>query len=106
MHILIVDDEALARARLRTLLADCQAQQPQPRYTVAEAAHAAEALALEFGDGITRSVEIEHDEMRLAVLLNLVGEAAKAPGFGLHDLTLILFDDLGGVFSQRIYLCL
>ncbi|MFO1232143.1 MAG: DNA-binding response regulator, partial [Paenacidovorax caeni] len=43
MHILIVDDEALARARLRTLLADCQAQQPQPRYTVAEAAHAAEA---------------------------------------------------------------
>ena len=41
MHILIVDDEALARARLRTLLADCQAQQPQPRYTVAEAAHAA-----------------------------------------------------------------
>ncbi len=46
MHILIVDDEALARARLRTLLADCQAQQPQPRYTVAEAAHAAEALAL------------------------------------------------------------
>ena len=46
MHILIVDDEALARARLRTLLADRQAQQPQPRYTVAEAAHAAEALAL------------------------------------------------------------
>jgi two-component system response regulator AlgR len=29
MHILIVDDEALARQRLRTLLADCQALQPQ-----------------------------------------------------------------------------
>ncbi|MHA7598350.1 LytR/AlgR family response regulator transcription factor [Alicycliphilus sp. T452] len=40
MHILIVDDEALARSRLRTLLGDCDA-----RHTVAEAAHAADALA-------------------------------------------------------------
>ncbi|RAR72940.1 LytTR family two component transcriptional regulator [Paracidovorax anthurii] len=39
MHILIVDDEALARSRLRTLLADCGG------HTVAEAANAAEALA-------------------------------------------------------------
>lgn len=38
MHILIVDDEALARSRLRTLLADCGG------HTVAEAANAAEAL--------------------------------------------------------------
>jgi len=41
MHILIVDDELLARRRLRTLLAECD-----PRHTVSEAAHAAEALAL------------------------------------------------------------
>ncbi|WCM87041.1 LytR/AlgR family response regulator transcription factor [Acidovorax sp. NCPPB 3576] len=40
MHILIVDDEALARSRLRTLLADCDA-----RHTAAEAANAADALA-------------------------------------------------------------
>ncbi|MGE4328930.1 LytR/AlgR family response regulator transcription factor [Diaphorobacter sp.] len=40
MHILIVDDEALARSRLRTLLHDCAAG-----YTVAEAAHAADAQA-------------------------------------------------------------
>ena len=33
MHILIVDDEALARSRLRTLLADCGG------HTVAEAAN-------------------------------------------------------------------
>ncbi|MDA8454734.1 LytTR family DNA-binding domain-containing protein [Acidovorax sp. GBBC 3334] len=38
MHILIVDDEALARSRLRTLLADCGG------HTVSEAANAAEAL--------------------------------------------------------------
>jgi len=41
MHILIVDDEALARKRLRTLLAQCQA-----RLEVSEAAHGAQALAL------------------------------------------------------------
>lgn len=40
MHILIVDDETLARSRLRTLLGDCDA-----RHQVSEAAHAAEALA-------------------------------------------------------------
>lgn len=48
MNILIVDDEALARSRLRTLLADCRDALPAPqqRTTVAEASNAAEALAL------------------------------------------------------------
>ncbi|QIL71926.1 response regulator transcription factor [Diaphorobacter sp. HDW4B] len=41
MNILIVDDEALARSRLRTLLGDCG-----PEYHVQEAAHAAEALSV------------------------------------------------------------
>ncbi|KQR50246.1 LytTR family DNA-binding domain-containing protein [Acidovorax sp. Leaf160] len=40
MHILIVDDEALARSRLRTLLGDCAAG-----HAVTEAAHAADAMA-------------------------------------------------------------
>ncbi|GAB1386030.1 alginate biosynthesis regulator AlgR [Melaminivora sp.] len=40
MHILIVDDEALARSRLRRLLADCD-----PGHQISEAAHAADALA-------------------------------------------------------------
>ncbi len=40
MDILIVDDEQLARSRLRTLLGDCDA-----RHRVSEAAHAGEALA-------------------------------------------------------------
>ncbi len=43
MNILIVDDEALARSRLRTLLGDCQSHE---RHTLQEAAHAGEALAL------------------------------------------------------------
>ena len=42
LRVLLVDDEALARARLRTLLADCQAPAAQ---VVAEAATAAQALA-------------------------------------------------------------
>ncbi|MFN9728639.1 LytR/AlgR family response regulator transcription factor [Acidovorax sp.] len=48
MNILIVDDEALARSRLRTLLGDCRDTLPVPqqRLTVAEASNAAEALAL------------------------------------------------------------
>ncbi|MFT3814265.1 MAG: LytTR family DNA-binding domain-containing protein [Acidovorax sp.] len=41
MNLLIVDDEPLARARLRTLLADCG-----EGHCVHEAAHAGEALAL------------------------------------------------------------
>ncbi len=43
MNILIVDDEALARSRLRTLLADCA---DTCRTTVAEASNAAETMAL------------------------------------------------------------
>lgn len=43
MNILIVDDEALARSRLRTLLADCAGTH---RTTVAEASNAAETMAL------------------------------------------------------------
>ena len=46
MNILIVDDEALARSRLRTLLGDCAQAQPGLRLTVAEAANASETLAL------------------------------------------------------------
>lgn len=41
LHVLIVDDEALARARLRTLLGDCQS--PAAR-AGAEAANAAQAM--------------------------------------------------------------
>lgn len=42
MNILIVDDEALARSRLRTLLGDCQ---DTVRTSVAEAANTSDALA-------------------------------------------------------------
>ena len=45
MNILIVDDEALARSRLRTLLADCSADAPHSApHAVTEAATAAEAM--------------------------------------------------------------
>jgi len=43
MNILIVDDEALARSRLRTLVGDCT---DTGRHALAEAATAAEAMAL------------------------------------------------------------
>src|SRR6218665_311618 len=46
MNILIVDDEALARSRLRSLLSDCVGSADIRRGTVAEAANAAETMAL------------------------------------------------------------
>jgi two-component system, LytTR family, response regulator AlgR len=46
MHILIVDDEALARARLRTLLADVQACTGSGPHQVSEAADARQAMAV------------------------------------------------------------
>ena len=61
-------------------------------------------LTLQFGDGVARCVDLEHHVMRLAVLRDLVSEAAKAPGFGLDDLALVVFDNLGGDFRQRVYL--
>jgi two-component system response regulator AlgR len=45
MNILIVDDEALARSRLRTLLSDCAEGPLLQRLTVAEAANAGEAMS-------------------------------------------------------------
>lgn len=46
MNILIVDDEALARSRLRTLLSDCADSASGQRSVVAEASNAAETMAL------------------------------------------------------------
>ena len=47
LHILIVDDEPLARARLRTLLGDCTHTAQGPAITrVTEADHASQALEL------------------------------------------------------------
>ncbi len=43
LRVLIVDDEALARARLRTLLAECR---EPPALVVGEAANAADAMSL------------------------------------------------------------
>ncbi|MFN3377153.1 MAG: LytR/AlgR family response regulator transcription factor [Burkholderiaceae bacterium] len=54
MHILIVDDETLARSRLRTLLADCSLPTP---LLLSEAAHAGEAMAL-LQSGTGRPVDV------------------------------------------------
>jgi len=61
-------------------------------------------LTLQLGDGVARSFNVEHHEMRFAVLLNFVGQCTKTPGFGLYDLALIVFYNLGGSFCQRINL--
>ena len=59
-------------------------------------------LALELGDRGRRGIDVEHDVMRLAVLGDAVSEALEAPGLGLGDLALIVGEDLGGVFRERV----
>jgi two-component system response regulator AlgR len=62
LRVLIVDDEALARSRLRTLLGDCT----QPRVTVAgEAAKASEAMALVHQtrvDAVLLDINMPHED--------------------------------------------
>lgn len=62
MHILIVDDEALARSRLRTLLGDCQereSRQGREPMLIQEAADARQALdALQASQQMCRPVQL------------------------------------------------
>jgi hypothetical protein len=59
-------------------------------------------LALELGNRRSRRVEVERDVMSLAILGDALSEGPQAPGLGLGDLAFIVFDDLGGVFRERI----
>ena len=61
-------------------------------------------LALQLGDHRGGRVEVEGDIMRLAVLLDAIGDVAEAPGLGPGDLAAIVLDDLGGGFRQRVHL--
>jgi len=57
---------------------------------------------LQTGKRGRRRVNVEHDVMRLAVLGDTIGEAAKAPRLGLGDGAAIFLNDVGGVFRDRI----
>jgi hypothetical protein len=46
-------------------------------------------LAFQLGHDAGGGFDVEHHEVRLAVLLDLVGQRAQAPGFGLGDLALV-----------------
>ena len=63
-------------------------------------------LPLELGDDRAGALEIEQHEVRLAVAVDLVGEALEAPGLGLGDLAAALFDDFGGTGGERVDLSL
>jgi len=59
-------------------------------------------LALQLGDRRRRPVNIQRNVVRLAVLRDPIGERTQTPGLRLGDLPAIVFDDLGGVFRERI----
>ena len=59
-------------------------------------------LALELGDDRGRSLEVEQNVVRLAVLGDPIGNVAQTPGLGLHDLAAIVLDDLGSGFRKRV----
>src|SRR4051812_18279777 len=61
-------------------------------------------LALDLGDRRRRRVDVEQDEVRLAVLVHAVGEGANPPILGLGDLTAETFDDTGHLGRQFFHL--
>lgn len=77
LHILIVDDEALARARLRTLLAECTAPGAD---SVTEAGNAAEAMErLQHGSANMLLLDIHMPGMDGIGLAQLLGGQAQPP---------------------------
>ena len=82
LRILIVDDEALARQRLRTLLQDCKALMPQCSLLIAgEAANAAEALEQLRRSPVDLALLDIHmpgaDGLKLAQALRQMGQAGQ-----------------------------
>ena len=82
LRILIVDDEALARQRLRTLLQDCKALMPQCSLLIAgEAANATEALEQLRRSPVDLALLDIHmpgaDGLKLAQALRQMGQAGQ-----------------------------
>src|SRR5882757_206824 len=50
-------------------------------------------LPLDLGDGRRRAIDVQENEMGLAILVHPVGERTYAPVFHLHDLAAELLDD-------------
>src|SRR3546814_19554187 len=61
-------------------------------------------LPLKLLDHWTGSIDVEQDEVRLAVAVDLVGEGFEATGFGLCDFALIALDAFGGLRRKRVNL--
>ena len=83
LHILIVDDEPLARARLRTLLGDCTHTELGPAITrITDAGHAGEALELLQHTAVDVVLLDIHmpgmDGIQLAKALRSMGQQAPA----------------------------
>ncbi len=57
---------------------------------------------LHLGHGRGRGIDVEQREVRLAALLDLVGEAFDAPVLALGDLAATLLDEVGEFFGQRL----
>src|SRR5690606_36181709 len=91
----------LAHLRGRTFLVLVDGDREPADHVLVDA-----VLPLELGNHVARTLEVEQHEVRLAVPVDLVGEALEAPGFGLRDLAAALFDDFGGTGGERIDLSL
>eukprot|EP01040_Poterioochromonas_malhamensis_P021176 gene21177-25483_t len=63
-------------------------------------------LAFQFRNDARRGIDVQQHKVRLAVLLDLVGQRTQAPGFDLGDLALVGFHDFGGGGGKRVDLSL
>ena len=59
-------------------------------------------LALELGNDGAGAFDVQQNEVRLAVAVDLVSEVLETPGLGLGHLAVVCFDDLGGRRGQCI----
>ena len=63
-------------------------------------------LAFHFGNGCSRSVNVYERVIRLAILLDTVGEGTQTPAFDLTDLAAISFEDTLVLFDESVDLLL
>jgi hypothetical protein len=61
-------------------------------------------LTFQFGNNIAAGIDIKHDKMRFAILLDFIGQRAQTPGFGLDDLAFIIFNDFCSAFGKCVNL--
>ena len=106
LKILVVDDEKLARQRMRTLLGDCTSPRAEVGAEAANAAQAMELVTHEPFDAVLLDVHITSERRKNTVVVKVIntvpaGQGAAGNGVALDNVRdrLNLLHDVQGQFS-------